>query len=285
MKNPIFAALLIVTTGSTVCHSADSAIQPAQSTRSETTDYSGRWIEGSGDKAVLEAVDAAFESTQPSARMACLPLLYKRNWDGFVEGPPWPCWWIQNSFGPSYGLMPILGEPQATWLEHSQSLWFRLMGDGNRKDVNGFQGPNGCLCDAAFVMMNGGSKNGFGDFRRPGGGVEQTVDGSIHQEGVWYRQGDGNPKQHDWFIGTTAAGLILESDRLLVRHDVAAARKRLPQLERVAAFLDSNYQYLYADLEGDIASFAWQRPGSSRAASGDVHGGGCRWPVTVPLYC
>ena len=82
--------------------------------------------------------------------------------------------------------------------------------------------------------------------------MEQTVDGSIHQEGIWYRQGDGNPRQHDWFIGATAGGLILESDRLLVRHDVAAARKRLPQLERVAALLDSNYQYLYADLEGAL---------------------------------
>ena len=110
----------------------------------------GKWVEGEGDAAVLEAIDAAFESTQPSARMACLPLLYKRDWDGFVEGPPWPCWWIQNSFGPSYALMPFLGEPYATWLEHSQGLWFRLMGDGQRKDVNGFQGPDGCLCDAAL---------------------------------------------------------------------------------------------------------------------------------------
>ena len=201
--------------------------------------YQGRWVEGAGDAAALEAIDAAFESTQPSAKMACLPLLYKRDWDGLVEGPPWPCWWIQNSFGPSYALMPFLGEPYATWLEHSQALWFRLMGDGQRKDLNGFQGPDGCLCDAAFVMMNGGSQLGFGDFRQAGGGVDQQLDGKIHEEGIWYRQGDGNPKQHDWFIGATAGGLILESERLLVRHDVAAAKKRLAELERVAAFLDS----------------------------------------------
>ena len=202
-------------------------------------DFHGRWVSGQGDRGALEAIDAAFESTQPSARMACLPLLYKRDWDGFVEGPPWPCWWIQNSFGPTYALLPFLGEPYATWIEHSQALWFRLMGDGERKDVNGFVGPDGCLCDAAFVMMNGGAARGFGDFRRAGGGVGAQHDGSIHQDGIWYRQGDGNPRQHDWFIGATAGGLILECERLLVRHDADAARRRLPQLHRVAAFLDS----------------------------------------------
>jgi hypothetical protein len=202
-------------------------------------DFRGHWIEGTGDRAVLEAIDAAYESTQPSAGMACLPLLYKRDWDGFVEGPPWPAWWIQNSFGASYGLMPFLGEPYATWMEHSQGLWFRLMGDGRRNDGNGFQGPDGCLCDAAFAMMNGGAKRGFGDFRIPDGGVEQIADGTIHHENIWYRQGDGDPKQYDWFIGATAAGLIMEADRLLVRHDRAGAEERLPELERVAAFLDS----------------------------------------------
>ena len=139
------------------------------------------WVEGEGDPAAIEAINAAYECTQPSADMACLPLLYKRDWDGFVEGPPWPCWWIQNSFGPSYALMPFLGEPYATWLENSQALWFRLMGDGKRKDLFGFQGPDGCLCDAAFVMMNGGSQLGFGDFRRPGGAVGQELDVKIHQ--------------------------------------------------------------------------------------------------------
>jgi hypothetical protein len=216
--------------------------------------YRGRWVEGEGDVVSLEAIDAAFESTQPSARMACLPLLYKRDWDGFVEGPPWPCWWIQNSLGPSYGMLPFLGEPYATWLEHSQGLWFRLMGDGQRKDVNGFQGPDGCLCDAAFVSLNGGAARGFGDFRRPGGSVGQQLDGKIHSQGIWYRQGDGDPKHHDWFIGATAGGLILESERLLVRHDPEAAKQRLAELERVAAFLDSRRDERTNLLKGGMAS-------------------------------
>jgi len=202
-------------------------------------DYKGRWVEGSGNKETLELIDQAFESMQPSAYMANLALLYKRDWDGFVEATNWPCWWIQNSFGPSYGMMPFLKEPYATWLEHSQALWFRLMGDGNRINERGDMAPDGCLCDAAGVYMNGGESLGFGDPRIIGRYTNQVLDGTIHNDHVSYRQGDGEVDLHDWFMGTTAAGLILESDRLLIRHDPEKARKRLPQLQRVAAFLDS----------------------------------------------
>ena len=158
--------------------------------------YRGRWVEGDGDPSALEAIDAAFESTQPSAKMACLPLLYKRDWDGFVEGPPWPCWWIQNSFGPSYAMMPFLGEPYATWMEHSQGLWFRLMGDGQRKDINGFQGPDGCLCDAAAPWWDGQ------------GGNEDIDDGtrcppSDIQDGTEW---NGGPRQ-DW-VGEQGHGEV-----------------------------------------------------------------------------
>ena len=209
---------------------------PAIGVKSNLQAWQGRWVEGDGDNEALALIDQAFETLQPSARTACLPLLYKRDWDGFVEGPTWPCWWIQNSFGPAYGMMPFLGEPYATWLDNSQALWFRQMGDGKRPDLNGLVGPDGCLVDAAFVWLNGSSFEGFGDPRTPHGG---TADGKISSSGMWYRQGDGNVRSYDWFMGTTAAGLLLESERLLVRHDSNAARARLSQLKRVAAFLDS----------------------------------------------
>ena len=210
----------------------------------QTGTYKGAFVEGEGDLAILEAINAAYESTQPSAKMACLPLLYKRDWDGFVEGNHWPCWWIQNSYGPSYSVMPFLGEPYATWMEHSQGMWFRLMGDDKRKDrSHDFVAPDGCLCDAAYFHLSGGNINGFGD-PRPECGPPKAhhpgpIDGSIVDSGAWYRQGDGDSRQWDWFMGATAGGLVLESERLLVRHDAAAAKKRLPELERGAAFLDS----------------------------------------------
>lgn len=226
------AGFLIAVMAMLSCRPADCAPVPAGH-------FAGAYVEGDGDIQTLDALNAAFESTRPSPRMANLPLLYKRDWNGLVEGPVWPCWWIQNTFGATYAMMPFLGEePYASWIANSQAMWFSMMGDGQRKDMRGLVGPDGCLCDAAFSWLNGGSTNGFGDPRLPGGAVGQEIDGRIHTEGVWYNQGDG-AADADWFIGTTVAGLILEADRLLVRHDVAAAQARLGQLKRVAAFLDS----------------------------------------------
>ena len=203
------------------------------------THFTGKYVEGEGDIRMLNAINAAFESTRPSPNMASLPLLYKRDWNGFVEGPVWPCWWIQNTFGATYSMMPFLGEePYASWIGNSQAMWFMQMGDGKRKDGRGLVGPDGCLCDAAYYHMNGGSKNGFGDPREKGGAVGQELNGKISSQGVWFNQGDG-AIDGDWFIGTTVAGLILESDRLLVRHDAKAAAERLGELKRVAAFLNT----------------------------------------------
>jgi hypothetical protein len=196
----------------------------------EAANYKGKWVEGTGDKRKLELIDQAFESMQVSEQMTGLAMLYKRDWDGLVEGPTWTRWWIQNSFGPSYSMMPFLGEPYATWLEHSQGLWFRLMADGKRKDHRGFVGPDGSLCDAANIDLNGGHDLGFS-------GNKPVADGSIAREFVVYRQGDSGSA--DAYLGGTAAGLIMESERLLIQHDSIQAKKRLPQLKRVAAFLDT----------------------------------------------
>jgi hypothetical protein len=229
----IFGVVLLMT----LISSADAAA-PAMGAATGSPRFTGNFVEGEGDTKTLEAIDAAFESIEPSARMTSLPLLYKRDWNGFVEGPSWPAWWPQNSFGTTYGLLPFLGqEPYASWIRNSQDMWFRLMGDGKRKDFHNIVGPDGCLCDAAGIELNGGSANGFGDFRLAGGGVEQKMDGKIHVAWTAYKQGDSNPKTTDFYIGATEASLVMEANRLLARHDPDQAR--LAQLKRVAAFLDS----------------------------------------------
>jgi len=206
--------------------------------------YSGAFVEGRGDVRTLEAIDAAFEATRPSPRMVCLPLFYKRDWNGFVEAPYWPCWWTQNPFGATYGLMPFLGEePYASWIANAQDMWFRKMGDGKRADSSGDVAPDGCLMDAAYFHLSGGNSNGFGDFRGLGPPRAHAqiapINGEVVDSGCWFKQGDANRVVTDWYFGGTAAGLIVEADRLLARHDVAAARARLPELKRVAAFIDS----------------------------------------------
>jgi len=35
-------------------------------------------------------------------------MLYTPKWNGFVEGPTWDAWWIQNSYGTTYCALPFL---------------------------------------------------------------------------------------------------------------------------------------------------------------------------------
>ncbi len=201
-------------------------------------DYCGRFVEGDGDAAMLEAIDAAFASIRPSARTLTLPMLYKRDWNGLTEGSSWPAWWTQNSFGATYGLMPFLGEePYASWIRNSQDMWFRMMADGKRGDWKGTVAPDGCLCDCTGIEMNGGAENGFGGFAIFGGRSKPVMDGTIHTAWTVYKQGDAVREKTDFFIGGTVAGLIMEADRLLASHD--ANKSRYAQLKRVASFLDS----------------------------------------------
>ena len=51
-----------------------------------SSSYQGKWVEGDGDMETLALLDKAFESLQVSSEMASLPMLYKRDWDDFIEG-------------------------------------------------------------------------------------------------------------------------------------------------------------------------------------------------------
>jgi hypothetical protein len=139
-------------------------------------------------------------------------MLYMPSWNGLVEGPTWDAWWIQNSYGPTYSVLPFLQEPFVTFLQNSQDLWFDQMGDGKRVGAPppfNWVAPDGCLCDAA----------------RPGW--------------IVYRQGDGRPHIHDWGMEFTAAGLLLQSELLLIGRDTQALAKYLPRLERCANFIET----------------------------------------------
>lgn len=206
---------------------------------SSDSDYNGRWVEGDGDVASLKLIDKAFESMDVSSEMANLAMFYKRDWDGFVlSNTAWPGWWIQNTYGPSYGLMPFLEEPYATWIKNAQALWFLNMADGKRADENGYIAPDGSLCDAAQVYRNGGRDIGFGHYNWPHSS-DTINDGKIKMNMVYYRQGDAGHEANDWPVGFTAAGLVMESERLLVSRDIENIKKQLPKLKRAAAFLDS----------------------------------------------
>jgi len=176
--------------------------------RVEEHAFRGRHFSGTGDVEYLELLDTARRMFQPDPEFQSLSMLYAPSWNGFVEGPTWDAWWIQNSYGTTYGLIPFLEKPYRTFLQNAQDLWFDQMGDGRRHGLPGdIVAPDGSLCDCAS----------------PGR--------------IIYKQGDGRTDIHDWGFEFTAAGVVLQADLLLMTRDAAAAARYLPKLERAMNFV------------------------------------------------
>ncbi len=202
--------------------------------------FEGRFFHGTGDVEYLQLLDIARRTLAPDPELQNLSMLYITNWNGLVEGPTWDAWWIQNSYGPTYCLLPFLEEPFPTFLQNSQDLWFDQMGDGKRVGAAppfDWVAPDGALCDAA----------------RPGW--------------IVYKQGDGRTQIHDWGMEFTAAGLLLQSELLLISRDADAIARYLPRLERCANFIETrrdptNHLFLAGPAGNLLApSYAgWKKP-------------------------
>ncbi|MBN1807303.1 MAG: hypothetical protein JW837_18805 [Sedimentisphaerales bacterium] len=176
--------------------------------------FNGRHFEGEGDIEYLQLLDTARRMFEPDPEYQNLSMLYTDSWNGFVEGPKWGMWWIQNSYGPTFCCLPFLGEPYITFLQNSQDCWFDNIGDGKtiefeRRGTKHGIVPDGQLCDAA------------------------TPSEAI------YKQGDGNLAIHDWGIEFTAAGALMQSELLLISRDKKAIGDYLSKLERCAEFVES----------------------------------------------
>ncbi len=164
---------------------------------------------GEGDVEYLELLDVARRMFAPDAEFQNVAMLYHPGWNGFVEGPTWGAWWVQNSYGPTYCALPFYQQPLVTFLQNAQDLWFDQMGDGKRTSANDWVAPDGCLCDAASPS--------------------------------WFmpKQGDGRVEIHDWGMEFTAAGLLMQAELLLIGRDAAALQHYLPMLRRCADFIET----------------------------------------------
>jgi hypothetical protein len=176
--------------------------------------FEGKHYRGAGDIEYLQLLDTSRRMFEPDPEFQNMSMLYTPIWDGLVEGPTWSAWWIQNSYGPTYCALPFYREPFITFLQNSQDMWFDQMGDGRREGCPGtprisWVAPDGQLCDAAW----------------PGC--------------IVYRQGDGRVQIHDWGLEFTAAGVLMQSELLLISRDPRAIAHYLPKLERSANFLDT----------------------------------------------
>jgi len=171
--------------------------------------FEGKYYRGEGDAEYLQFLDVARRMFAADPEFQNMPMLYHPGWNGLVEGPTWGAWWIQNSYGTTYCALPFYTEPFVTFLQNSHDLWFSQMGDGKREGANKWVGPDGCLCDCAS----------------PGW--------------IMYKQGDGRIQIHDWGMEFTAAGLLMQSELLLIGRDAKAVAHYLPLLERCANFIET----------------------------------------------
>lgn len=204
------------------------------------TTFEGRYFAGRGDVEYLELLDISARMFAPDPEFQNLPMLYTPAWNGFVEGPTWGMWWIQNSYGPTYCSLPFWQEPYTTFIQNSQDLWFDQMGDGKRAGVHDWVAPDGALCDAAS----------------PGK--------------IIYKQGDGKIDIHDWGMEFTAAGVVMQAELLLISRDPKAIEKYLPKLERSVNFIESrrdpSNNLFLAGPAGNLLApsyAAWHKPDGS----------------------
>jgi hypothetical protein len=181
--------------------------------------FEGRFFSGQGDGEYLQLLEIAGRMFAPDPELQNIAMFYTPNWNGLVEGPTWNAWWIQNSYGPTYCMLPFSQEPLRTFLQNSHDLWFDQMGDGKtlRPHENytrpgkpyQWLPPDGCLCDCAS----------------PGRFVA--------------KQGDGQLDLHDWGMEFTAAGIVLQAELLSIDRDRKAIERYLPKLRRSANFVES----------------------------------------------
>ena len=214
--------------------------RPSLAAGTDEARFEGQHYRGCGDVEYLRLLETARRMFEPDPELQNLSMLYEPKWNGLVEGPTWDAWWIQNSYGTTYSILPLLREPFITFLQNAQDLWFNQMGDGKRVGANppfDWVAPDGCLCDAA----------------RPGW--------------IVYKQGDGRTAIHDWGMEFTAAGVVLQSELLLISRDAKAIAHYLPMLERSANFIETrrdpkNNLFLAGPAGNLLApSYAgWRRP-------------------------
>jgi hypothetical protein len=198
-------------------------LSSAPSLAGEAVRFDGKHFSGTGDVQYLELLDTARRQFEPDPHRQSVHMLYEPKWNGLVEGPTWDAWWIQNSYGTTFCWLPWMSEPYVTFVQNSQDLWFDHQGDGKRADRNGYVAPDGCLVDAASPTQH------------------------------YYRQGDGKHAMHDWGMEFTAAGVVLQSELLLIGRDGQAIERYLPKLERAANFIETRRDPKTGLYQGGVA--------------------------------
>ena len=100
-----------------------AAENPSSAAAAASNRYEGIFCAGEGDGEFLRLIDESFAFFHPNPTVPNLTMIYKPEWDTFVEGAGWGGWWIQNSYGFSYAATPFLQEPWFSTLQRSWDLF------------------------------------------------------------------------------------------------------------------------------------------------------------------
>ncbi len=186
--------------------------------------YEGKYCQGAGDVEFLRLIDESFAFFHPNPNVPSVSMLYRPDWDTFAEGANWNGWWVSNSHGFAYCSLPFLPEPFFGVLEQSNKMWYDGQADGKTVDRFGHMPPT----IAYSKIPNPAPEGVMPECATPGGisGCEHVV-------------GEGNYLQGDWSLTSTAAGIMLQAELLLVKRDKATILEYLPKMEKASAFLES----------------------------------------------
>ena len=186
--------------------------------------YEGQFCTGEGDVDYLRLIDESFAFFHANPVVPNVSMIYKPEWDTFVEGAGWGAWWAQNSYGFSYAATPFLPEPWFSILQRSWDLFWDNQGDGRRKGY-GDGKQKGMWDGEPFTLSELVAPDGcLGDMAAPGQ--------------IAYRQGDGDVNLHDWFYEATAACVVMQAEMLLGSRDRKAIERYLPNMERACEFIE-----------------------------------------------
>jgi hypothetical protein len=178
----------------------------------ESNSYCGRYFEGKGDIEYLKLLDISRRMFDVDEQYENISMLYTPKWNGFVEGPTWKSWWVQNSYGTTYCGLPFYREPYVSFLQNANDNWWKFQGDGRTeysyKNLK-WTPPDGHMMDCASD--------------------EKPIS----------KQGDGNAAIHDWPIEFTEAVIVMQAEALLISRDAGQIKKYLPKLERAANFVET----------------------------------------------
>ena len=181
--------------------------------------YRGKYVNGHGNPHRLALIEKSFAALHADPTLPNLSMLYRAETNMLCEGFIWGSgWWIQNSYGFTMGVIPLMNEIWLERLQNSYDAFWQRIGDGQRIGAD-----------------NGIPSHPNYSYRAPDGALGDCV----LSEGIIYRQGDGHVDRYDWFYEATAAGVHMQADILLFDRRPEMIARYLPLMWRSLNHIES----------------------------------------------